>query len=103
MILAMVRTEYKQTDLETRITLTNSFQLNSMTRTNTCKNKGRKININMGGRYIELIFQYLKGPGHRNASSAYNSESTTVNRALCPSSCSFLPCNGLPTNIYLPQ
>ena len=57
----------------------------------------------MGGRYIEFIFQYLKGPGHRNASSAYNSESTTVTRALCPSSCSFLPCNGLPTNIYLPQ
>ncbi|PVH34403.1 hypothetical protein PAHAL_8G213500 [Panicum hallii] len=65
--------------------------------------KGRKININMGGRYIELIFQYLKGPGNRNASSAYNSESTTVTQALCPSSCSFLTCNGLPTNIYLPQ
>ena len=34
--------------------------------------------------------------GQRNASSAYNSESTTVTRALSPSSCSFLPCNGLP-------
>lgn len=48
------------------LTLTNRFQLNSMTRTNTCKNKGRKININMGSRYInllEFIFQYLKGPG----------------------------------------
>lgn len=48
------------------LTLTNRFQLNSMTRTNTCKNKGRKININMGSRYInllEFICQYLKGPG----------------------------------------
>ena len=40
-------------------------------------------------------------PGHRNASSAYNSESTTVTRALSPSSCSFLPCNGLPVCLLI--
>uniref|UniRef100_A0A8R7PTF3 Uncharacterized protein n=1 Tax=Triticum urartu TaxID=4572 RepID=A0A8R7PTF3_TRIUA len=53
--------------------------------------------------YLALVLR--KKPfiwlGHRNASSAYNSESTTVTRALSPSSCSFLTCNGLPVCLLI--
>src|SRR3954471_2605137 len=53
--------------------------------------------------YLALVLRkkpFIR-PGHRNASSAYNSESTTVTRALSPSSCSFLPCNGLPVCLLI--